>query len=289
MQKSITVRCPNEVLHQVYLCQSVLEESVHYAQCVVAAKLQKEPPSACITMFANHTLSCPTFVFQCVHWSLPEWSWIRQLQQFERHYYSLSTNSACSALEFGTWTCIKLKQRSNNLNMHTLHPNGICGVSRSGKPIPTVSLCEIVSLNHETLTPVLRCVFYFFTVAFSYATASVETKEKIQEKSLTAVPNLLVYCIVSPTRLALRGSILQALTNAFGYLREARSITKTITYWRKYSLYAMSFIATYAEFAKENRYFAWSFCILHLLFAISFSVQSTKDGNNSLWRIMAKK
>jgi len=51
-------RWPVDTLHQVYLCTSLLEQTVHDAQCVVAVHLLQEPSIVifvCITTLDNHT------------------------------------------------------------------------------------------------------------------------------------------------------------------------------------------------------------------------------------------
>jgi len=126
MQKSVSACWPNQYLHQVYLCKSVLEESVQYAPCVVAVQLQHEALiviNISTTMLVNHTLaSFPRralkFPKTIVHWSR---------LTFRRASLVPSMNFWKCALQFRTYTCIKHRERSNDfrLNVYTVYPIGI--------------------------------------------------------------------------------------------------------------------------------------------------------------------
>ena len=108
---------------------SGLEESVHYAQCVVTAQLQQERSGiidVSITMLKNNTLPYPTIVPSvCIEIS----KWIVCSLSLTLHRASLvsSTNCGCSALVFGPYTCVLRRERPNNfnLNIHTLSPDWI--------------------------------------------------------------------------------------------------------------------------------------------------------------------
>ena len=116
---------PNESPHQVYLCTSLLEKSVHYAQCVITAQLQQEISVityVSITTSANRTLPYPSVVSNvCIKISQKD----RGVVSFNPSpdITNFSTNSGYSSLGFGPHICIKHRGSPNNFNPQHAQPS----------------------------------------------------------------------------------------------------------------------------------------------------------------------
>jgi len=100
----------------------VLEESAHYAQCVVTAPLQEYSVNiyVSITMFSNHTLPYFSIIPNvCTEVSQKDYEFVI-LTLYMASLVS-SMNSKYSALELVVPTCIKHREGLYNftLNMHT--------------------------------------------------------------------------------------------------------------------------------------------------------------------------